>query len=136
VLGFGGRELTPEEISAYGQEPVPAGATPADSPGTPAGHWSGSPRRRMIRSLAPFLILIAVVVAWTGPWSSLTKYIPFEPKVTAAGSLGGTVESSWKFEPFIAGTAIMVSWFLIAAFLRPRGIALLYYFVRPDAMRL
>ena len=62
-----------------------------------------------------------MVVAWTGPWSSLTKYIPFEPKVTAVGSLGGTVESSWKFAPFVAGTAIMVSWFLIAAFLRPRG---------------
>src|SRR6516165_2936651 len=121
VLGFGGRELSPEEIKAYGQEPVPAGATPADSPGTPAAHWSGSPRRRVIRSLVPFLILIAVVVAWTGPWSSLTKYIPYEPKVTSVGSLGGTVTSSWKFEPFIAGTAIMVSWFLIALFLRPRG---------------
>ena len=122
VLGFGGRELTPEEISAYDQEPVPAGATPADSPGTPAAHWSaGSRRQRVIRSLVPFLILIGVVIAWTGPWSSLPKYIPFEPKVSAVGSLGGTVESSWKFEPFIAGTAIMVSWFLIALFLRPRG---------------
>jgi len=120
VLGFGGRELTPEEISAYDQEPVPAGATPADSPGTPAAHWSaGSRRQRVIRSLVPFLILIGVVIAWTGPWSSLPKYIPFEPKVSAVGSLGGTVESSWKFEPFIAGTAIMVSWLLITLFLRP-----------------
>ena len=73
----------------------------------------------MIRSLVPFGILIAVVVLWTGPWSSLPGYIPFEPKVTAVGSLGGTVESAWKFAPFVAGTAILVSWLLIIVYLRP-----------------
>ena len=120
VLGFGGRELTPEEIRAYGQEAVPAGATPADSPGTPSAGWSaGSQSRRAIRALVPFGILIVVVVLWTGPWSGLPKYLPFVPKVTAVGSLGGTVESSWKFAPFVAGTAILVSWLIISAYLRP-----------------
>ncbi len=124
VLGFGGRELTAEEISAFGREaehePGLAGAGPADGPGTPAAGWSpDSQTGRVIRSLVPFGILIAVVVLWTGPWSSLPGYIPFEPKVTAVGSLGGTVESAWKFAPFVAGTAILVSWLLIIAYLRP-----------------
>src|SRR5215471_2734261 len=120
VLGFGGRELTPEEIRAYGQEAVPAGATPADTPGTPSARWAaGSQSRRAIRALVPFGILIVVVVLWTGPWSGLPKYLPFVPKVTAVGSLGGTVESSWKFAPFVAGTAILVSWLIISAYLRP-----------------
>jgi lactate permease len=73
----------------------------------------------VIRSLVPFGILVVVVVAWTGPWSPLTGYIPFEPKVTAIGSLGGKVVSSWKFAPFVAGTAILASWILIIGFLRP-----------------
>jgi lactate permease len=123
MLGFGGRELTAEEVSAYGREPEAepglAGASPGDGPGTPA-----APRSqvwRLTRAFIPFAILIAVVVAWTGPWSPLTTYIPFEPKVTAIGSLGGKVESSWKFAPFVAGTAILACWLLIAAFLRPNG---------------
>jgi lactate permease len=73
----------------------------------------------VIRPLVPFIILIGVVVAWTGPWSGPTGYIPYEPKITAVGSLGGTAESSWKFAPFVAGTAILASWILIALFLRP-----------------
>jgi lactate permease len=128
VLGYGGRELSPEEISAFDREPEPAaglaggagGAGPGDGPGTLA--WSPQNQTgRVIRSLIPFAILIAVVVAWTGPWSPLTTYIPFEPKVTAVGSLGGKVESAWKFAPFVAGTAILASWILITGFLRPTG---------------
>jgi lactate permease len=70
VLGFGGRELTAEEISAFGREaehePGLAGAAPADGPGTPAAGWSrASQTGRVIRSLVPFGILIAVVVLWT-----------------------------------------------------------------------
>jgi lactate permease len=122
VLGFGGRELTAAEISAFGEEAVlaapVAGAAPAEGPGPgPAA----APARRVVRALVPFGILIAVVVAWTGPWSPLPGYIPFEPKVAAAGSLGGSVESSWKFAPFVAGTAILACWILITAYLRPGG---------------
>ena len=111
VLGFGGRELTPAEAAA-----VPAEA--GYGPGAAGPARSG----RVMRALAPFAILIAVVVAWTGPWSPLPGYVPFEPSVSATGSLGGgAVESSWKFAPFIAGTAILVSWILILAVLRPSG---------------
>lgn len=125
VLGFGGRELSAEEISEFERDaeltPGLAGAAPVDGPGTPAAGWAASRNGRVIRALVPFGILIAVVVLWTGPWSSLPGYIPFEPKATAVGSLGGTVESAWKFAPFVAGTAILVSWLLIVIFLRPRA---------------
>ncbi len=123
MLGFGGRELTAEEVSAFSQQsaaaPGLAGAAAGDAPGTPASGWAASPSWRVVRALVPFIILIGVVVAWTGPWSPLPGYIPFEPKVTAIGSLGGTAESSWKFAPAVAGTAILASWILITAFLRP-----------------
>lgn len=125
VLGFGGRELTPDEVASYGEQTARAplaGATPQDAPGTPAAHWaSGSPSWRLVRALIPFGILIGVVIAWTGPWSPLPGYVPFEPKVTAVGSLGGTAESSWKFAPAVAGTAILASWILVTMFLRPSG---------------
>jgi lactate permease len=122
VLGFGGRELTADEVSAYAETAALARGLAAGEPGTPATGWlTGSPSQRVIRSLIPFVILIGVVVAWTGPWSQLTTYIPYEPKVTAVGSLGGTVDVSWKFAPFVAGTAILASWILIAAFLRPNS---------------
>lgn len=40
-----------------------------------------------VRGLVPFGILVAVVVAWTGPWSPLPSYVPFAPAVTAISSL-------------------------------------------------
>jgi len=107
VLGFGGRELTPAEAAAAAAE--------ADDQGPIRG-------LRIVRALVPFVILVGVVVAWTGPWSPLPGYVPFEPKVTATGSLAGAaVESSWKFAPFVAGTAILASWILILLVLRPGG---------------
>jgi lactate permease len=103
TLGFGGREIT-------NPEPV------ADRSA------AGASTRAAGRGLLPFVILVAVVVAWTGPWSPLPKYTPFAPKVSALSSLTHTaVASSWRFAPFVAGTAILVSWLLIAAYLRPNG---------------
>jgi len=126
VLGYGGRELTEAEVAAFSQQSAQAaglsGAVTGDAPGTPSARWAaGGQSWKVIRPLVPFGILIGVVVAWTGPWSPLTTYIPFEPKVTAIGSLGGHVESSWKFAPAVAGTAILASWILITAFLWPSG---------------
>ncbi|MBO0701714.1 MAG: L-lactate permease, partial [Candidatus Dormibacteraeota bacterium] len=112
ILGFGGRELTPDEINR--QTAVGAG---------PGAMTAGSGRaglREAARGLIPFLILVVVVVLWTGPWSTLTKFAPFKTEVLAHGSLGGIVKADWSWTPFVAGTAILVSWLLILAYLRPR----------------
>ena len=104
-LGFGGRELAPHEVEA---------------PGTGPGALTAA-RAGAARGLLPFGILVAVVVAWTGPWSPLPNYTPFKPAISAISSLTGKpVSISWSFSPFIAGTAILVSWLLIAIYLRPR----------------
>ncbi len=103
ALGFGGRELRAEELQEGG-------------PGTVQAPNRGA----AIRGIVPFVILVAVVVAWTGPWSPLPGYAPFAPAVQAIGSLDGKAASSaFKWAPFVAGTAILVSWLLIAAYLRP-----------------
>jgi lactate permease len=76
--------------------------------------------RTPLRGLLPFVILIVVVVAWTGPWSKLGSYLPFAPSISAQSSLDHkAAATAWKFAPFIAGTAILVSWLLIVAYLRP-----------------
>lgn len=113
VLGFGGRELTPAEAGLAGSGPGATGA------GSPAGPPAVS-TRHAVRGLLPFLIMVAVVTAWTGPWSSLPKYIPYEPKVEAIGSLSHkTVSVAWSYAPWVSGTAILVCWILVVAFLRP-----------------
>jgi len=104
-MGFGGRALTPDELARHSGGP---------------GAMRTAERRAAVRGLVPFGILVAVVVAWTGPWSPLPGYAPFAPEVTAFSSLDMTAaSSSFKWTPFIAGTAILVSWLLIAAYLRP-----------------
>jgi lactate permease len=104
VLGFGGRELDRAGVSGI----AGAGGTPAVS------------TRQAVRGLLPFLVMVAVVTAWTGPWSSLPKYIPYEPAVEAVGSLTHkAVKVSWSFSPWVAGTAILLCWILVVVFLRP-----------------
>jgi lactate permease len=107
TMGFGGRDLTEEEIEAHRQRGIGADA---------AATRDSSP----LRGLVPFIIIVVVVVAWTGPWSALTKYLPFAPKISAMSSLAHeAVTTSWKFTPFVAGTAILACWLLILAYLRP-----------------
>jgi lactate permease len=104
-MGFGGRDLTPDELARHSGGP---------------GAMRTAERRAAVRGLVPFGILVVVVVAWTGPWSPLPGYTPFAPAVKAISSLDMTASStSFKWAPFIAGTAILVSWLLIAAYLRP-----------------
>lgn len=98
TLGYGGVELPT------------SGTSEVADPGWRAG----------LRGLIPFGILVVVVVAWTGPWSPLPHWAPFAPAVHAIGSLSPkTVSVSWSFAPFVAGTAILVSWLLVLAYLRP-----------------
>lgn len=145
TLGFGGKEIpadatgqaflpgfteprpvAPERGSPPATENPPDETSPtaapsesSDSPQTP--QRSPSPAiAGAIRGLLPFGILIVVVVAWTGPWSKLGNIIPFSPSVSAISSLDHKASSTaWKFAPFVAGTAILASWLIILAYLRP-----------------
>ncbi|HEY3749495.1 MAG TPA: L-lactate permease [Pseudonocardiaceae bacterium] len=106
TLGFGGKEIDPNAVGEF-LDPELAGK-PVERVRAP------------LRGLLPFGILIVVVVAWTGPWSKLSSIVPFAPTVSAIGSLDHKAAATvWKFSPFVAGTAILVSWLLIMAYLRP-----------------
>jgi lactate permease len=114
MLGFGGRELTPEEALAGA-----GGGAGNGGAGNGAGEGSA---RKALRGLLPFFIMVVVVTAWTGPWSPLPKYTPFEPAVKALGSLSGkAVTVDWAYAPFVGGTAILVCWILTVICLRPSG---------------
>jgi lactate permease len=113
----------PPETLGFGGVPIEAGGTPP-ADGTPPAGAAPPPEdtvttREAVRGLVPFLILIAVVVAATGPWSHLSNYNFVKPTVDAVSSLSGKAASvSWAFAPAIAGTWILVSWIIIAVVLR------------------
>lgn len=67
----------------------------------------------------PIGILVAVVMAWTGPWSPLPRLVALKVNVAAQGSLGTPVTIAFSWAPFAAGTATLTAWLLILAYLRP-----------------
>ena len=120
VLGYGGVVMGEGRgplSDAFGRRRILGGSTPA-APASPEGRELSG--RELWMALLPFIILIAVVVLWTGPWSGLPKYVPYKASVVAASSLTGkNVTSAFMWAPFIAGTAILASWILILAVARP-----------------
>lgn len=105
----------PKTLLGYGGEPIEEEAT-RDVAG------ERMPTGTVLRAVTPFLIIVAVVVAWTGPWSSLPDIIPFTGSVATTSSLSGDpVEAVFEWKPFIAGTSILAAWLLIVAFLRPKA---------------
>jgi lactate permease len=70
----------------------------------------------------PYLVLILVVVAWTGPWSTLPAFSWFKLSLAAKSSVTQkTITSVFNFNPLSGGTSILVSWLAILAILRPTG---------------
>jgi lactate permease len=119
-LGFGGVPLDPVAAGRAGPGAAHDGqGAVRDGPGAArAGDQRGD--RSPVRGLVPFGILVVVVVLWTGPWSPLPNYTPFAPAVKAISSLDHKAASvSFKWAPFVAGTAILVAWLFVLAFLRP-----------------
>ena len=109
VLGYGGVELDEAEQRAEI-------ATRIGNTGT---------RNSVLAAFLPFLILVVVVVLWTGPWSPLPKVSAGTVAVKAVSSISHkTISVSYPFAPFIGGTAILVSWLVMLLFIRP-GFALL-----------
>lgn len=109
VLGYGGVELSEEEQQA--QSVVSGG--------------NAVPQHSIFAALLPFLILIVVVVLWTGPWSPLPKVTWFTSKILAISSINHkSTNVAFSFTPFVSGTSIFVSWLVILLFVRP-GFAVL-----------
>jgi lactate permease len=68
----------------------------------------------------PYILLIAVVVSWTGPWSHLPGLSWFRLSVAARSSVTQMpILSVFNFTPFSGGTSTLVSWLVLLAILRP-----------------
>jgi lactate permease len=100
----------PKQVLGYGGVPVPAG----DLAKTNADH--GLTAFEVFEAWLPIMVLVAVVVAWTGPWSALPGINWLHVAVTAQSSLlkDATVAAPFDFKPAVGGTAILVSWIVVA----------------------
>jgi lactate permease len=105
-------------VKVWTPQPLPVGA-----PSWTVEDYTGNRRRELTLAieagLLPIGILVAVVMAWTGPWSPLPRLVALKLSVVAQGSLGKPVTIAFSWAPFAAGTATLTAWLLILAYLRP-----------------
>jgi lactate permease len=103
TLGYGGVPVTAaQEAQAEGH-----GLTPSE----------------VFQGWLPIIVLIAIVVAWTGPWLNLPAIVGLHLQVTAASSLaaGTTIGAVFNWTPFVGGSAILASWIVVALLYRING---------------
>lgn len=101
-------------VSGDGGPPAGVPANEPNGSANPAGTL-----RDAVPGLVSFGILVVIVVAATGPWSSLGDYLFWKPEVDAVSSLSHQpVAIDWKFAPAVAGTWILVSLLVILVWLR------------------
>jgi lactate permease len=116
IRGFGGTKLSDQAPAAV----VPPGGTAAIN-----SAWGA------LRVWAPYVALIGIVVAWTGPWSRLPGVSWFKWSVGAVSSVTGKpVTSVFNFAPFAGGSAILASWLVILAIFRPSAATIAQVFAR------
>ncbi len=102
----------PAEVLAYGGGPVTAEQeAQAEEHGLTAGE--------ALQGWLPIIILVAVVVAWTGPWSHLPAIVVLHYAVAAHSAItpGATISAIFNWTPFVGGTAILASWIIAAVVL-------------------
>ena len=101
----------PAQVVGYGGGAV-TGDTAAEAHGLSAGDVG--------MAWLPIAILIAVVVAWTGPWSKLPSIVALHLEVAATSGLpgGAPIRAIFNWTPFVGGTAILVSWIITVLVLR------------------
>ena len=106
----------PAQTLGYGGVPVTAAQeAQAEGHGLTAGE--------VFQGWLPIIVLVLIVVAWTGPWSVLPAINWLHLAVTAASSIaaGATITAAFDFKPFVGGSAILVSWIVVALLLRVNG---------------
>ena len=96
----------PRTVLGYGGVPVDAAlARQTQSHGLKSGE--------VLQAWMPFIVLLIVVAAWTGPWSPLPKISWFKAQAVACSALAstcpekGNVTAVFNFAPFIGGSAIL-----------------------------
>ncbi len=121
VLGYGGVPLSEEQQQAEAATRI-GEAEPVGNPGYSDNPGGAVPRQSIFAAFLPFIILIVIVVLWTGPWSPLPKVTWFSFTDKAVSSITGkTTSVAFAFTPFIGGTSILVSWLVMLLFIRPSG---------------
>lgn len=119
VLGYGGVVLSEEDQLAERAARI-ALSEEDQRVETAAGIRVSTSARSVLEAWLPFLILIVVVVLWTGPWSPLPKITLTNFQAKAISSISHKATSvSFTFPPFISGTSILASWLVMLAFIRP-----------------
>ena len=103
IRGFGGAALAPSTVAASDSTEITS-------------------VREAFHCWTPYIVLILVVVAWTGPWSALPTHSLFRLSLAAKSSVTQKpIASVFNFNPLSGGTSIFVSWLVILAILRPTG---------------
>ncbi|HUD84919.1 MAG TPA: L-lactate permease, partial [Xanthobacteraceae bacterium] len=106
----------PAQTLGYGGVPVSAAQeAQAEGHGLSAGE--------VFQGWLPIIVLVVIVVAWTGPWSILPGINWLHLAVSAASSIapGATITAAFDFKPFVGGSAILASWIVVALLLRVNG---------------
>ena len=110
----------PKTVLGYGGVPVDAAAArETQAHGLSPG--------QVVQAWLPFVVLLIVVAAWTGPWSPLPKISWFKVQEVACSSLAaacpakGNVSAVFNFAPFVGGSAILASWIIVALLLLGMG---------------
>lgn len=102
VRGFGGVALA---RSLGAQATIDVAET---DPGSALSAWG------------PYLVLIVIVVAWTGPWSHLPDVSLLKLSVQATSSVTSRPDvQTFNLNPLSGGTAILVAWLVLLAMFRP-----------------
>jgi lactate permease len=106
----------PAQTLGYGGVPVTAAQEAAAE-----GH--GLSAGEVFQGWLPIIVLVVVVVLWTGPWSPLPAITWLHLAVSAASSItaGATITAAFDFKPFVGGSAILVSWIIVALLMRVTG---------------
>jgi lactate permease len=117
------RVWQPKTLLGYGGVPVDAAAAAASRT---QGHGLSS--AGVLQAWMPFAVLLIVVAAWTGPWSPLPKVSWFKAQAVGCSALASTctaakpsVTVAFNFAPYIGGTAILVSFVIVALLLLAMG---------------
>jgi lactate permease len=104
----------PKTLRGFGGVPLATGAGAAS--GANPAHARGG-----LRAWAPYIVIICVVVAWTGPWSRLPGYSLLRLTVQSVSSVTQRpVASTFNLNPLSGGTAILVAWLIILMLFRPK----------------